>query len=98
MADKSELTLWVEQLAGEFNFDPDAVPLGLILDLARDAAHGIARPAAPLTTYLAGVLVGLRLGDDNSAEVVATEVLQRISEYVNAEVARRGDDLQNSGA
>jgi hypothetical protein len=30
----------------------------LVLDLARDAAHGIARPAAPLTTYLLGVAVG----------------------------------------
>jgi hypothetical protein len=30
----------------------------LVLDLARDAAHGVARPAAPLTTFLAGVAVG----------------------------------------
>jgi hypothetical protein len=29
-----------------------------VLDLARDAAHGVARPAAPLTTYLVGVAVG----------------------------------------
>ncbi len=25
-----------------------------LLDLARDAAHGVARPAAPLTTFLVG--------------------------------------------
>lgn len=30
----------------------------LVLDLARDVAHGVARPAAPLTTYLLGVAVG----------------------------------------
>ena len=30
----------------------------LVLDLARDAAHGVARPAAPLTTFLAGMAVG----------------------------------------
>lgn len=30
----------------------------VILDLARDAAHGVARPAAPLTAYLVGVAVG----------------------------------------
>jgi len=29
-----------------------------VLDLARDVAHNVARPAAPLTTYLAGVAVG----------------------------------------
>jgi len=30
----------------------------VVLDLARDVAHGVARPAAPLTTYLAGLAVG----------------------------------------
>jgi len=34
---------------------PDRV---VVLDLARDVAHGVARPAAPLTTYLAGLAVG----------------------------------------
>lgn len=29
-----------------------------VLDLARDAAHGVARPAAPLTTFLLGIAVG----------------------------------------
>lgn len=29
-----------------------------LLDLARDAAHGVARPAAPLTTFLVGVALG----------------------------------------
>ena len=29
-----------------------------MLDLTRDVAHGVARPAAPLTAYLVGVAVG----------------------------------------
>ncbi|HTJ70017.1 MAG TPA: DUF6457 domain-containing protein [Actinospica sp.] len=29
-----------------------------VLDLAREAAHGVARPAAPLTTFLAGYALG----------------------------------------
>lgn len=29
-----------------------------LLNVARDAAHGVARPAAPLTTFLLGVAVG----------------------------------------
>lgn len=29
-----------------------------VLDLARDAAQGVARPAAPLAAFLAGVAVG----------------------------------------
>jgi hypothetical protein len=29
-----------------------------VLDLTRDVAHGVARPAAPLTAYLVGMAVG----------------------------------------
>jgi len=30
----------------------------LVLDLARDVAHGVARPAAPLTAFLLGLAAG----------------------------------------
>ena len=39
-------------------FKPDALDRDFVLDLARDTAHLVARPAAPLTAYLAGVAVG----------------------------------------
>ncbi len=45
------------EVSGESGTDVAAVRAEL-LDLARDAAHGIARPAAPLTTFLLGVAVG----------------------------------------
>jgi hypothetical protein len=44
-------------IAGEAVDDVRAVTK-VVLDLARDAAHGVARPAAPLTAYLVGVAVG----------------------------------------
>ncbi len=34
----------------------------LVLDLTRDVAHGVARPAAPLTAYLLGLAVGRAAG------------------------------------
>lgn len=52
----SELVRAELELAGT---DPLQKPdVDRILDLARDAAHSVARPAAPLTTYLLGVAVG----------------------------------------
>ena len=46
---------WVAELAAELGIPELAeLDLGLVLDLARDAAHGVARPAAPLTTFLVG--------------------------------------------
>lgn len=42
-----------------------------VLDLARAAAHGVARPAAPLTTFLAGYALGAQGGLAGLEDVVA---------------------------
>lgn len=44
---------WITAVKDELGIDLD-VDTGTLLDLARDAAHGVARPAAPLTTFLVG--------------------------------------------
>ncbi|MGW3493197.1 NTP transferase domain-containing protein [Streptomyces sp. NPDC001020] len=44
---------WISSAKDELGIDLD-VDTGVLLDLARDAAHGVARPAAPLTTFLVG--------------------------------------------
>jgi uncharacterized protein DUF6457 len=69
---------WVAELADELGVDPAALDRDLVLDVARDAAHGIARPAAPLTTFLVGLAAGLRGG---SAEAVreAGQTAQRLA-------------------
>ena len=51
---------------------PQGVDVRQVLDLARDVAHGVERPAAPLTTWLAGMAVA------RGADV--TEVADRIRE------------------
>ena len=56
---------WVAEAAVLVGIDPADVPIGTVLDLARRAAHGVARPAAPLTTFLLGLAVGSgRSADD----------------------------------
>ena len=56
------LVEWSELVRSELDldgFDPlQKADVDRVLDLARDAAHSVARPAAPLTTYLLGVAVG----------------------------------------
>ncbi|MDQ0795305.1 NTP transferase domain-containing protein [Streptomyces sp. B1I3] len=44
---------WITTVKNELGIELD-VDTGVLLDLARDAAHGVARPAAPLTTFLVG--------------------------------------------
>jgi hypothetical protein len=62
---------WISELAGELGVDPDVVDRDLVLDLARDAAHGVARPAAPLTTFLVGLAAGTRGGTPQEIRAAA---------------------------
>jgi Domain of unknown function (DUF6457) len=52
------LDRWIEAACAELDIDAALVDQRMILDLARDAAHQVDRPAAPVTTFLLGVAVG----------------------------------------
>ena len=54
----SELDAWVAKAGRELGLDPADVPTEAVLDLAKDVAHGVVRPGAPVTAYLMGVAVG----------------------------------------
>jgi hypothetical protein len=47
---------WVETVKQELGIEAD-VDVAVILDVAKDAAHAVQRPAAPVTTYLLGLAV-----------------------------------------
>jgi hypothetical protein len=49
---------WIAQVCEALDLPADSVDARLVLDLARDVAHGVDRPAAPVTAYLAGLAVG----------------------------------------
>ncbi|WP_402466421.1 DUF6457 domain-containing protein [Isoptericola aurantiacus] len=53
------LARWVEAVEADLGLPAGSVDLTEILDLARDAAHHVARPAAPVTAYLVGYARGL---------------------------------------
>jgi hypothetical protein len=53
----SELDSWVSAVCAEFGLSPEIAP-DAVLDVARDVAHGVSRPAAPMTTFLLGRAVG----------------------------------------
>lgn len=48
---------WTAALLAELDLSAE-VDEPALLDLARDAAHNVARPAAPLTTFLVGLAAG----------------------------------------
>lgn len=76
------LVEWADLVRAELELDEneslDRAGVDRVLDLAKDAAHSVARPAAPLTTFLMGVAVG-RGADPQTvaAELSALALRQR---------------------
>lgn len=69
---------WLLRLAEALGIPAATIDRTLLLDLARDAAHGVARPAAPLTTFLVGLAAGRSGGssaDIRQATNIATAAL-----------------------
>jgi hypothetical protein len=65
------LDRWVEHACDHAGVPREAVPVADVLDLARDVAHHVARPAAPVTAYLAGLLAGRAATAEDAAAAVA---------------------------
>jgi Domain of unknown function (DUF6457) len=61
----------------------------LVLDMTKDVAHGVARPAAPLTAYLMGLAVG-RAGTADEAAAYAARISQLALAWENPEEPRTG--------
>ncbi|MET8229163.1 DUF6457 domain-containing protein [Micromonospora sp. NPDC005298] len=49
---------WVTAACAELDLDATRVPVSAVLDVARDVAHQVLRPGAPVSAYLLGLAVG----------------------------------------
>ncbi|WP_269855342.1 NTP transferase domain-containing protein [Streptomyces sp. RPT161] len=78
---------WIAAAKAELGVDLD-VDTTTLLDLARDAAHGVARPAAPLTTFLVGYAAGRAGGGPEAVAEAARKA---------AELARRWAEEDTEG-
>jgi hypothetical protein len=61
----------------------------LVLDITKDVAHGVARPAAPLTAYLMGLAAG-RAGTADEAAAYAARISEMALAWDNPEEPRSG--------
>ncbi|MDQ5894142.1 MAG: hypothetical protein QG596_403 [Actinomycetota bacterium] len=48
---------WMAKVSDLLGFEED-IDISAVLDLTRDVAHDVARPAAPLTTFALGLALG----------------------------------------
>lgn len=80
---------WVNLVCRELDLGDAVSPAAMqsrVLDLSRDVAHGVARPAAPLTAYL----LGLAAGRSSDPEATADQLAQRL-----CALAQRWADAQD---
>jgi hypothetical protein len=54
----STVDSWTAAVCAELGLTSADVPVRTVLDLARDVAHEVERPAAPLTAFMLGLAVG----------------------------------------
>lgn len=73
---RADIDAWLAQVLPALDLPPSSVDENVVLDLARDAAHGVARPAAPLTTFLLGLAAGRAGGSAEDVARLAREITE----------------------
>ncbi|MGZ4745198.1 MAG: DUF6457 domain-containing protein, partial [Oryzihumus sp.] len=61
---------WIDELCDVLEIDAE-VDEALVLDLARDCAHSVERPAAPISTFLLGYAAALHGASPEKVEELA---------------------------
>lgn len=81
---------WTEKLLAAFEIDGTEVDIDAVLGLAGKAAHGVVRPAAPLTTFVVGYAAGLAVGSGQADEQLAMRSAMAVADALCAKTAAEG--------
>ncbi|GAA0428191.1 hypothetical protein Aca07nite_34450 [Actinoplanes capillaceus] len=73
----SELDEWVAEVAAELGLGDVEVPTKAVLDVARDVAHNVLRPGAPVSAYLLGLAVAAGADPADAAQRISALALRR---------------------
>ncbi|WP_029145785.1 DUF6457 domain-containing protein [Microbacterium luticocti] len=75
------LDRWADALRERFELTEQDVPIALILDLAKDVANGVARPAAPFSAFVAGLVAGRAGGSPDQVREAAAAISELASTW-----------------
>ena len=75
---------WIDELMDALDIDTE-IDEGLVLDVARRAAHRVERPAAPITTYLLGYAAALKGSDPDDIEGLAGRAISLADKWEGEE-------------
>lgn len=72
MTDRDDrIETWWRDLCAALDVEDPGTDAAQVLDLAAVAAHGVVRPAAPMTTFLVGYAAGLAGGGAAAVEAAS---------------------------
>lgn len=95
MGDRGGVNLhdWIDELCDVLDVEID-LDEALVLDVAREAAHNVERPAAPITAFLLGYAAAAHDGDPDQVERLsgAAVALAQRWEKTPDELAHEDDD------
>lgn len=75
---------WIDELCDALDVEVE-VDEGLILDLAREAAHRVQRPAAPISTFLLGYAFAQAGGRPEDLEPLAAKAFDLANRWEGEE-------------
>lgn len=81
--DMRRLDDWIVELCRALDVDPATVDRDAVLDLAGDAARGVVRPAAPVTTFVAGLVVGAAAAGGEDPQAAFEQVLRQVQQVLD---------------
>lgn len=89
---------WIDELCDVLDIEVE-VDEALILDLAREAAHNVQRPAAPISTFLLGYAAARADGDPERVEALAGAAIDLATRWEkSAEQLEHEDDDDEADA
>jgi hypothetical protein len=66
----STMERWIMAVCTDLGLDPGSADARTVLEVTRDVAHNVDRPAAPVTAYLLGMAVGRGMAPSRAARQV----------------------------
>ncbi|OFI39257.1 molybdopterin-guanine dinucleotide biosynthesis protein [Arthrobacter sp. SW1] len=78
---------WCRTLLRAFELEDADIDIDAVLSLAGVAAHSVVRPAAPLTTFVAGLAAGLAAGSGDSDRAAAMDSALALARKLSKEYA-----------
>ncbi|MDP9906516.1 DUF6457 domain-containing protein [Arthrobacter bambusae] len=83
---------WCRSLLQAYELDDVEIDINEILSLAGVAAHSVVRPAAPLTTFIAGFAAGLASGSGQATQAASMDAALGLARTLAQDYTNPGTD------